>query len=89
MDNFFSSPDLFDHLTKRKINCCGTVRRKGKGMPQDIGHKKMELKWGDIQVRIRGDLTAVVWRDKRDVHMLTKVRNSHAAGNFCDEKETL
>jgi hypothetical protein len=23
MDNFFSSPDLFDDLHSRKINCCG------------------------------------------------------------------
>jgi hypothetical protein len=28
MDNFFSSPDLFDNLHSRKINCCGTVRLK-------------------------------------------------------------
>jgi hypothetical protein len=26
MDNFFSSPDLFDDLHTKAINCCGTVR---------------------------------------------------------------
>jgi hypothetical protein len=31
MDNFFSSPDLFDDLTERKINCCGTVGLNKKG----------------------------------------------------------
>jgi hypothetical protein len=25
IDKFFFSPDLFDDLTKHKINCCGTV----------------------------------------------------------------
>jgi ribosomal protein L21E len=25
MDNYFSSPDLYNDLTKQKINCCGTV----------------------------------------------------------------
>jgi hypothetical protein len=25
VDNVFSSPDLFDDLTKQKISCCGTV----------------------------------------------------------------
>jgi hypothetical protein len=25
MDSFFSSSDLFDDMTKRKISCCGTV----------------------------------------------------------------
>jgi hypothetical protein len=39
MDNFFSSPDLFDNLTKKKINCYGTVRPNRKGMPQDLGQK--------------------------------------------------
>jgi hypothetical protein len=26
IEKFFSSPDLFDYLTKHKIKCCGTVR---------------------------------------------------------------
>ena len=26
MDSFFSSPELFDDLTKKQIYCCGTVR---------------------------------------------------------------
>jgi hypothetical protein len=55
-------------------------------MPQDLGHKKMKLKWGDIRVRTRGDLTAVVWTDKRDIHMLTNIHNPPAEDNFCDEK---
>jgi hypothetical protein len=38
---------------------------------------KMKLK--------RGDLMAVVWSDKRDIHMLTNIHNSPAEGNFCDE----
>jgi hypothetical protein len=40
-------------------------------MPQDLGHEKMKLKRGDIHVRTGGDLTAVMWRDKRDIYMLT------------------
>ena len=27
MDNYFTSPDLFDDLFQRKINACGTVRQ--------------------------------------------------------------
>jgi hypothetical protein len=33
MDNFFSSPDIFDDLHTRDINCCGAVRQNHKGMP--------------------------------------------------------
>jgi hypothetical protein len=78
MDNFFSSANLSDDLTKKKINCCGTVRPNRKGMPQDLGHKKMKLK--------RGDLMAVMWMDKIDVHMFINIHNPSAEGNFCDEK---
>jgi len=40
MDNFFSSPDLYDDLIQKKIYCCGTVRLKQTGdakgtKPQD------------------------------------------------------
>jgi hypothetical protein len=42
MDNFFSSPDLFNDLHRRKINCCGTVRLNQKGMPQEF-RKTMKL----------------------------------------------
>jgi hypothetical protein len=54
-------------------------------MPQDLGPKKMKL--GDIHVRTRGDLTAAVWRDKRDVYMMTNIHNPPAEGNLSDEQE--
>ena len=44
-----------------------------------------KLKRGDIRVRTRADLTAILWRDKRDVCMLTIIHNAPAEGNFCNE----
>ena len=82
MDNYFSSPDLFDDLATKQINCCGTVRPNRKGMPQDLGPKRMTR--GDLQVRTRGDLTAILWRDKRDVRILTNIHDPPAEGNFCN-----
>ena len=84
MDNYFSSPDLFDDLATKQIYCCGTVRPNRKGMPQDLNPKRTTLKRGDLQVRTRGDLTTIVWRDKRDVHILTNIHDAPAEGNFCD-----
>jgi hypothetical protein len=55
-------------------------------MPQDLGPKKMKLKRGDIHVRARGDVTAVVWRDKGDVYMLMNIHNPPAESNFSDEQ---
>jgi len=71
MDNFFSSPRLFDDLDRRKLNSCGTVRPNRRDMPRDFGPKRLKLKRGDVRVRTRGGLTALVWNDRREVYMLT------------------
>jgi hypothetical protein len=62
------------------------VRPKKKGMPEYLQPKKLKLKRDDIHVRTRSDLTAIVWRDKRDIHMLTNIHNPPAEGNFGDEE---
>jgi hypothetical protein len=71
MDNFFSSPDLFDELKTKDITCCGTVRLNRKGLPDDFRRRQFRLKKGDIRVRVRGDMTTLIWKDKHDVPMLT------------------
>jgi len=81
MDNYFSSPDLFDDLAMKQIYCCGTVQPNRKGMPQDLGPNRRTLQRGDLQERTRGDLTAILWRDKR---VLTNIHDPPAEGNFCD-----
>jgi hypothetical protein len=44
-------------------------------MPSDFGPKKLKLTKGDIRVRTRGNLTALAWKDRRDVYMLTWTRH--------------
>ena len=83
--DFFSSPDLFDDLAQKKISCCGTVRLHRKGMPKDPKPKTLRLKHGDIQVRTRGERKAVVWKDKRDVCLLTNIHDPPREGNYRDE----
>jgi hypothetical protein len=85
LGSYFTSPALFDDLTKKKINCCGTVKPNRRGMPCDLEWKEMELKRGDIKVRTRGDLTTIVWRDREDIHMLTNIHAAPSEGNFCNE----
>jgi hypothetical protein len=36
MDNYFTSPTLFDDLFQRKINVCGTVRQDRRGKCHEI-----------------------------------------------------
>jgi len=85
MDNFFSSPRLFDDLDGHKINSCGTVWPNRKDMPHDFGPKKLKLKRGDIRAKTRGGLTALVWKDRRDVYTLINMDPPPAEGNFCDD----
>jgi hypothetical protein len=54
-------------------------------MPQDLALKSTKLKRGDIHVRTRADLTAILWRDKRDICVLTNIYNDPAEGNFCND----
>lgn len=85
MDNFFSSAEHFDDLTKT-INCFGTLRLNRQGMSEDRRCKTMKLRWHGIQVTTRGDFTAIHWMDKRDICLLINMLNPPQEGNFCDEQ---
>jgi hypothetical protein len=61
----------YTDLTKQKINCCGTVRPNRTGMTEYFKSKTLKMKRGDVRVRTSGDMTALVWKDKRDVYILT------------------
>ena len=84
MDNFFSSPRLFDDLDRRKINSCKTVRCNRKDIPCDFGPKQLKLKRDDIRMKTRRLLTALVWKDRRKVSILTNMNPPPTEGNFCE-----
>jgi hypothetical protein len=82
MDNFFSSPELFNNLAKKQIYCCRTVKLNTEALPQDLALKTIKMKQGDIHVRTRTHLIAILWRDKRDIYMLPNIQEVPAKGNF-------
>ena len=86
MDNFFSLPRLFDDLDGHKINSCGIARHNRKDMPRDFGPKKPKLKRGVIRVKTRGSLTALVWKDRQEVYMLTNMDPPPTEENFYDNR---
>ena len=63
VDNLFLSPRLFDDCDRRKINSCATVWPNRRDTPSDFG-PKLKLKRGDVRVRTRGGLTALVLKDR-------------------------
>jgi len=82
MDSYFSSPDLYIDLKKQKINCCCTIRLNHKGMSEDFRSKIQKLTLNDVRVRSSGDMTAVVCKDKCDMHMLSDIHNPQQKVTF-------
>jgi len=54
-------------------------------MPPDFGLKQLKLKTGDVRMTIRGSLSALVWKDRWEVYMLTNMHSPPAEGNFSDD----
>jgi hypothetical protein len=38
-----------------------------------------------FKTQVRGNLTAMVWKDKRNAHILTNMHSPPAEGNLCDK----
>jgi hypothetical protein len=68
----------------KTTNYCDTIKPNQKGMPSDFG-KKLILKQGNIKTRVKGDLTAVVWKDKQNLKTLANMYHPPAKDNFCNE----
>ena len=54
-------------------------------MPQDLTALGQLTETRQYCVWAREDLTAMVWRDKQHVHVLTNMHHSPTNCNFCDE----
>ena len=69
-DNFFSTAALFEDLLKQNIYACGTTRIDRRGFPETL--KKVDItERGRYESCQRGNLVATVWKDKKDVKMLS------------------
>ena len=75
MDNYYSSLSLYIELKRKGIGACGTVRKgmpkKWKGNGKDS--VKGRMKKGDVETTILNSnkVTALLWKDKRVVSMLS------------------
>ena len=74
MDNYFSSPALFQELADHQTGACGTLRVNRRGVPDQV--KRAKLKSGDPHLAVRDEkLLFVSWFDRRQVNLLTSVHN--------------
>jgi hypothetical protein len=77
IDNWYSSPHLYNKLYKLKTNVCGTVRINRKGMPKTLESKK--LKQGEATILQSKNIFVIKWKDKKDVTMLSTMHNPEFA----------
>ncbi|XP_067130210.1 piggyBac transposable element-derived protein 4-like [Centruroides vittatus] len=74
VDNYYTSPVLFDLLVDFKTDAVGTLRKNRKELPEDI--KKKKLKKGDFIAFYRKKLMTLKWQDKKEVCMLSTVHGA-------------
>jgi hypothetical protein len=78
MDNFYSSPRLFQELKSRGIGACGTVKPNRKYMPNDLQPSSLALNKGDDPVFMRtSDLITCAMVDTKRVHFLSSVHSDN------------
>ena len=76
MDNYYSSPELFLELHFKETFACSTCRSNRKNMPESVTKAKLKKK-GECVFRRNGPLLFLKWKEKKDVTMLSTVRDFH------------
>ena len=89
VDNFYTSPQLFKDLLEAGTLTCGTIRSNRKGFPAGV---KDNVDQNDSLFckadMTEGFMTAVHWKDKRDVFALTTI-HGNAVGDDIPYKPEL
>jgi len=87
MDNFFTSPTLFECLAYHDIFCVGTCRsdRTAGGLPymQSLGCTLPER--GDMNFCRSGEMAFVQWKDSKDVILCSTIHIAQPAASLDEE----
>ena len=71
-DNYYTSPLLFMDLLAKKTYATGTIRQNRRNFPEALkSYNNPSLNMGNYHFATSSELTAVLWRDRRDVHVLS------------------
>ena len=74
MDNYYSSPELFEELHYRNTYACGICHSNRKNMSKAVINAK--LKKGEAVFRRAGPPLCFKWNEKRDVRMLSTIHEA-------------
>jgi hypothetical protein len=72
VDNWYTSPNLFDLLHRFQTGACGTVRQNRGGLPTLTSR----LTSGHIQFSKTNNMLALKWQDKNEVFMLSTIHDT-------------
>ena len=86
IDNFFSSPDLFMALLDKMCYARGTVRLNRKHFPKDSLHAKCVKEQGESKAAQKGPLSAIAWKDKRVIHLLSTADSPVVDDTFVERR---
>ncbi|XP_046980762.1 piggyBac transposable element-derived protein 4-like [Schistocerca americana] len=82
-DRFYTSPILASELEAAKTALVGTTRKSRQGLLRPI--KDTNLQRGELIFRRKGNMLALCWKDKRNVHMIS-TRHTAEMVTFTDQK---
>ena len=74
MDNYYSSPELFEELHCRNTYACGTCHSNRKNLSKAVINAK--LKKGEVVFRRAGPVLCFKWNEKLDVRMLSTIHEA-------------
>ncbi|KAL6728531.1 hypothetical protein Aduo_010297 [Ancylostoma duodenale] len=79
-NEYFTSIPLAEALIARKTNLVGTVRRNSEGLPPGVTGRKLK-KGEHIAQQKQNGVTALKWRDKKEVLMLSTMHDNSVNTN--------
>ena len=71
ISNFYNSFESAKYTLPQNTNICGTLRSDRKSNPKEV--TKAKLKKGDTVSRSRDGIIVFIWKDKRDVLMISNM----------------
>ena len=90
VDNFYTSPYLFKDLLEAGTLACGMVKNNKKGFPvalrENLEHNESAVLKSNLT---EGHMTAVYWKDKRDVFALSTMHDNAIADDVPHKAEII
>ena len=77
-DSYYNSVSTSEILLKNKTRVCGTIR-ENRGLSNQLKEKSKYLQRGEMTFLRKGEVTLLIWKDKRLVHMGTTIHDTSIA----------